>query len=190
MAVSLTALQSVYADTTDPWNFRTSGYEHAKFAATLAALSHAHYRQVLEIGCGNGELAKRLCLRCASYVGLDAVDVAIAEAEKSVPSGEFHQCFLPCRLPDGAFDLIVASEILYFLDQPGIFDLAGQIIARWPGSEIVAVNYLESTGNGLGGDEAADLFGAALAGHFQGQLAERTDKYRIDRYQPIGRGAR
>lgn len=186
MAVSLAQLQHLYADTTDPWNFRTSAYERAKFDATMATLSLRCYRHVLEIGCGNGELAKRLFQICESYVGLDAVEIAIEEAKKAIPLGEFHQCFLPDRLPDGTFDLIVASEILYFLDEHGIVDIARQIVRRWPNAEIIAVNFLEATDNELGGDTAAELFGAALADGFRGVTATRTDRYRIDHFHSIG----
>lgn len=180
MAVVLEDLRQKYAGSVDPWNFRTSPYEQQKFDATVSALSRDHYGTILEVGCGNGELAKRLAQMCDRYVGLDAVDVAIAEAKRELPIGEFHNLFFPCQLPEGEIDLIVLSEVLYFLDERGIVDLAGQISARWPQTEIMVVNYLGPSGNDLQGGAAALIFKAALGDTFQCRTITRLKLCRID----------
>ena len=186
--VDLAHLQGLYAQTGDPWDFRSSGYEQARFDATRAALARDSYRAILELGCGNGELARRLSPLAGRYVGLDAVDRAVTEARAAVPRGEFHRAWLPGPLPAGRFDLIVVSEVLYFLDRAGITALADQIACTWPGAEILSVNYLGPSGNTLQGGEAADIFARCLAPRFAVTLRRATRHYRIDRFQPVHSG--
>ena len=187
-AVKRTTLDALYADTDDPWNFRTSEYERRKYDATIAALPRAHFRHILEIGCGNGELARHLSTRCDAYTGLDAVEVALDAARRAVPQGRFVQAYLPCDLPEGAYDLIVLSEILYFLDAPGLGSLAAQIDSRWPAAPVLCVTWLGPSGNPLEGPEALHLFGAATA---RGTSCAREDvSYRIDRFEPLADGVR
>ena len=182
MAVSQERLEALYAQGDDPWGFRSSPYEAAKYAATLAALPHARYAHILEIGCGNGELARRLATRCDRYTGIDAVETALAAARLAVPEGRFVRTFLPGPLPPGAYDLIVVSEILYFLDRPGLADLAGRIDAAAPDARIVAVTWLGPSGNPLEGMEALDAFRAATP---RSSVPARVEAaYRIDLMGP------
>ena len=74
-------LQRLYAGSVDPWNFRESAYEQAKFAATRDALARPRYAACLELGCGNGELARHVAPLCDRYVGVDAVEIAHVEDE-------------------------------------------------------------------------------------------------------------
>ena len=178
-AVDAAALQALYAGGDDPWDFRTSDYEAAKFAATAAALPRPRYRSGLEVGCGNGELARRLAPRCDAYAGLDAVKAALAAARRAVPEARFHQGFLPCDLPTGAHDLIVLSEVLYFLDADGIDRLAAQIDERWPAADIVCVTWRGPSGNPLEGEAALALFLAAVEGR-TAATPRLEDRYRID----------
>ena len=105
MSVPLTALEALYAGGDDPWDFRTSPYEQARFAVTAAALARRRYASCLEIGCGNGSLARHLAARCDRYAGLDGVERALEAARASVPSGRFVRGFYPCDLPGGDHDL-------------------------------------------------------------------------------------
>lgn len=189
MAVPRTHLEKLYSATDDPWDFRSSPYEAARFEATLAALPRAGYVHALEIGCGNGELARRLAARCDAYSGLDAVDTALVAARQAVPTGTFTQGFLPCELPKGAYDLIVLSEILYFLDKAGLKDLASQLDCRWPDADILAVNWLGLSGNEIEGDAALAHFAAAT---MRDRLSYRPSdpRHRIDLFPPVSRDAR
>ena len=78
-AVPRDHLETIYADGDDPWGFRTSAYEQAKFRATRAALGRPSYASALEIGCGNGELARHIAPICDQYTGVDAVETALQE---------------------------------------------------------------------------------------------------------------
>ncbi len=178
MSATEADLAATYADGPDPWGFRTSAYEAAKFAATRAALPRARYRSGLEIGCGNGELARRLAPLCDAYTGLDAVETALAEARLAVPGARFVRAFLPCPLPPPVtYDLVVLSEILYFLDPAGIADLARQIP---PAADVLCVTWLGATGYALTGEATLEVLTGILAAGFSFARVAATDRYRID----------
>lgn len=182
-SVTQASLDELYEHTTDPWSFRTSEYEQRKYAATLAALGRVNYGTILEIGCGNGELARSLQKRCKYYVGVDAVAIALSEAKRVVPNGQFNQIYLPDELPDCNAELVVLSEILYFLDRRCLSLLAAQLRKRWPLAELLAVNMLGRTGNALSGEEALQHFASELGGVYQMAELAYTSEYRIDRLQ-------
>ena len=182
MAVKQGHLQALYAGGDDPWGFRTSAYEQAKYQATRAALAQSAYASALELGCGNGEFARHIAPLCANYTGVDAVASVLDAARCAVPGGRFVQAFLPCKLPGGPHDLILLSEVLYFLDLPGIAALGGQIARRWPAAEVVTVNWLGPSGNPLQGATSLIAFAKALRPAFTTNLVSRTPDYRIDRF--------
>lgn len=186
-AVPRGALDALYEATDDPWDFRTSAYEAAKFDATLAALPRARYAHALEIGCGNGELARRIAPRCDAYTGLDAVETALAAARRAVPGGRFVRAFLPGALPAGTYDLIVLSEVLYFLAREGIADLAARIDALAPAADVVCVTWRGWSGNPLEGEAALAAFRAATARAARRAALEAG--YRIDLFAPVPGGA-
>jgi len=185
MSVDKDHLRNLYAKTSDPWGFRESAYEQAKFAATRAAPSQPRYRAAFELGCGNGQLARHLAPLCDRYVGMDAIEVAIDAARQAVPEAEFMQGFYPCDLPQGAFDLLILSEILYFLDEGDLQRLGRDIAGRWPRAEIICVTWLGPSGNELQGEEALSVLTSALTTHRFARVT-RSEKYRIDRGLPRG----
>ena len=65
-----------YAEDPDPWQFATSEYEAAKYAATLEALPKPHYASALEIGCSIGVFTKALAARCDALIGVDTAEKA------------------------------------------------------------------------------------------------------------------
>ncbi len=183
MGVGLDHLEGLYATTSDPWGFAHSPYEQSKFAATRAALAKSGYRSAFELGCGNGELAHHLSDICARYTGMDAVATALRAARERVPEARFVQGFYPGPLPEGDFDLLILSEVLYFLDPDGLAQLAKDIAARWPDAEVLCVTWLGPTGNPLQGTEALKIFIGALQGH-RFTTPAKTPDYRIDRGLP------
>jgi SAM-dependent methyltransferase len=183
MGVGLDHLQGLYAETADPWGFEHSAYEQGKFAATRAALSQSGYHSAFELGCGNGQLARHLVDICERYTGMDAVATALRAARQTVPQGRFVQGFYPGPLPEGNFDLLILSEVLYFLDHGGLEQLAEDIVARWPKAEIICVTWLGPTGNPLQGEDAFECFARALKTHDFACVTQTKD-YRIDRALP------
>ncbi|WP_238369230.1 class I SAM-dependent methyltransferase [Heliomarina baculiformis] len=179
-SVSLNRLNEIYATSDDPWAFATSAYEQEKFQATRDALRQSSYAAALEIGCGNGELARYIAPLCTAYLGMDAVEKALQAAREKNPDAHFIKGYYPCALPHGPFDLIILSEFLYFLDAPDIVDLAAQIADNWPRAEIICVTYLGDTAHRLSGQQALDIFIEASRGAFRFTNRCQTTDYRID----------
>ncbi|ETX26684.1 methyltransferase [Roseivivax isoporae LMG 25204] len=176
-------LQRLYAGTDDPWSFRESAYEQARFRATAAALPRPRYAAALEIGCGNGELARHLAPRCERYHGVDAVEAALAAARCRVPGATFSRLFLPAPLPAGPFDLILLSEILYFLDAAGLQAL-GREVRRRPAADVVCVTWRGPTGHPLQGEEALARFVAASGRTFARRDSPRGCRIDVARGHP------
>jgi SAM-dependent methyltransferase len=121
MSLSPDYFEQLFSDSDDPWSFRTRWYEKRKRELTLASLPRQHYQRILEPGCANGELSARLAERCDSLLCQDLNDKAV-KLTKSRLSHYHHvrveQARMPEDWPSGEFDLIVLSEVGYFLD-PG-----------------------------------------------------------------------
>jgi 2-polyprenyl-3-methyl-5-hydroxy-6-metoxy-1,4-benzoquinol methylase len=135
----------LYARNPDPWDFETSAYEAHKFDATIAALEPP-YASALEVGCANGVLSERLAERCETLLAIDVVDAVLARARERVPGVTFERREIPEQWPDGAYDLIVCSEVLYYLDPPA-FDRTLTEIDRTlvPGGSLLAVHWRHQT---------------------------------------------
>lgn len=169
----------------DPWRFRTSGYEQDKYRVTLGALLRDTYETAIEVGCANGVFTRLLAARCRSLTALDASPVALdlaREACVGLPNVDFALGAIPAAFLAGPFDLIVVSEVLYYLTAADVGLFARLCADRLdPGGEIVLCHWLGETDYPLTGEEAADLF-AHEAGHL-GLVAERlcNDTYRLER---------
>jgi len=104
----------------DPWNYARSPFERFKRTILLRACGHYMHGRGLEIGCANGETTRHLARICLSLVALDGSATALNEARKRLGvdgNVRFLKATVPEQMPRGAFDLIVISEIAYYLPQ-------------------------------------------------------------------------
>lgn len=119
MSVATPYFDQLFADNDDPWAFRQRWYERRKRALTLAMLTRPRYASVFEPGCANGELSFELAPRCDRLMCCDTASAAVALARSRLsgfPHAEVQQGYLPSQWPAGEFDLIVLSELCYYLD--------------------------------------------------------------------------
>ncbi|BAH48493.1 putative methyltransferase [Rhodococcus opacus B4] len=113
--------ESMYAESADPWGFDERWYERRKYALTLAALPRPHYRRAFEPGCSIGVLTAQLARRCDRVVATDVVSGAVERARDRLRregvAGRVELCLasLVGPWPPGTFDLVVFSEVLYYL---------------------------------------------------------------------------
>ncbi|HET7799752.1 MAG TPA: bifunctional PIG-L family deacetylase/class I SAM-dependent methyltransferase [Humibacillus xanthopallidus] len=108
----------VHGDAPDPWGVDDSWYEERKRDLTLAALPRPRFRRALEVGCSIGALTARLASRCDAVLALDESAVALSSASRRLretPNVRLDRAHLPEAWPDGRFDLVVVSEVGYFL---------------------------------------------------------------------------
>lgn len=167
----------------DPWDFHADAYEQAKYLACLDLLAPRHCRG-LEIGCANGAFTRHLATRCDRLLALDLSEAALAQARaRGTPPGvTFARAELPGGWPEGRFDLIVLSEVLYYFRPPEIAELARLCAACLaPGGRVLLVNWLGETGEPLSGAEAADAFlGALPEGALRHSAGPAGRPYRTD----------
>ncbi len=177
-----TYFEEMYARDPDPWRFAQSDYEREKYAATLAALPRARYASALEVGCSIGVLTRQLAGRCDALLSLDVAEAALERARERCSDRDhvrFERRRVPADWPEGSFDLILLSEVVYYLDRDDVRRLAARVDATAsPGCDILLVHWLGETHYPLSGDEAASIFIEASAA----DLVEghREKDYRLD----------
>lgn len=175
---------ALYERSSDPWRFETSDYERQKYARTIAALGGRRFKSGFELGCSIGVLTARLAERCDKLLAGDCSEAAIALARRRPMPNDavvFRTMRAPDDLPDGEFDLIVLSEVLYFLSHDDL-----RAVAAYCGNSLetdgllLLVNYLGPTDTALSGDEAADAFIEATSGHARIVEQQRDTHFRLD----------
>ena len=176
--------EAMYAREADPWRFASSDYERAKYAATLAALPPRRFGRGLEVGCSIGVLTRALAGVCDAVLGVDVAEAALVQARATcagLPHVAFERMVVPGQWPAGGFDLIVFSEVLYYLGRAALQQAAARTLAALPtGGTVVLVNWRGETGTEIGGEAAADAFIGAGNPGLRPARQERTDAYRID----------
>ncbi len=174
-----------YAASADPWSYRTSSYEREKYAATLAALPSRPLGRVLEVGCSIGVFTRLLAPRCERLVAIDFSERALALAREElvgVENVELAHADFPAQAPAGEWDVVVCSEVLYYLDQRTLLDALEWLRARLQQrASVLAVSW---RGRGveepLRGDAVHDELARELSRWHT--LDRRHAGYRLDRF--------
>jgi cyclopropane fatty-acyl-phospholipid synthase-like methyltransferase len=175
---------ALYASDSDPWNFAVSPYEQRKYALTIKALAKPRYRSALEIGCSIGVLTRLLASRCDALLAIDAAQAALAEARRrcaDLPSVRFEQMFVPEEWPNGVFDLILLSEVVYYLSREDVDRLAGRATrSLGPGGAVILVHWTGPTDYPLSGDEAVAFFIERMGPTCIVDHLDRHSRFRMD----------
>jgi predicted TPR repeat methyltransferase len=178
-------LTGLYHTHPDPWGHLTRPYEREKYARTLDVMGARQFRQGLEVGCGIGALTELLAPRCDRLTSIECVCAALARARMRM-AGAPHVILIegaaPDDLPPIAPDLIVLSEVLYFMT-PGEIDR----LAAWIGTNarpdvlIIVVSWQGDTGEQLTGRGSVERFAGTLR-HGKHRRTD-CDGYRIDTFK-------
>ena len=180
---------SIYTADPDPWNFADSPYEQGKYALTLNAMPKPRYRSALEVGCSIGVLTRSLASRCDAVVAIDAARTPLVEARRrcaDLPGVRFEQMFVPEQWPDGVYELILLSEVVYYLSHADVGRLAARVTRSLPaGGSVLLVHWTGPTDYPLSGDEAVALFIERVGSTC---VVERSDRYRRFRLDVLSRG--
>jgi len=184
-AIDPAGFEAKFRDNIDPWDYRASRLERVKRRDLMLACGHRPYGRVLELASAIGVTSRALAPISLRLVALDASPTAIVEAERSgrdLANVTFERATLPGEMPAGPFDLIVASEIAYYLPERDLARLARMIPARLSrGGRVVLLHHLRPY------RDAAIHPALAHEGLFR-QLARRlvpdwrrrTARYRVD----------
>lgn len=178
--------EELYAASSDPWDFETSAYEREKYARTLGVLGERRFRRALEAGASIGVFTRMLADRCDELLAVDVSEKAVAAARERL-GGLDHvrveRRTLPEEMPEGPFDLIVASEVLYYFPREemlAMLDGFEGILA--PGGALLTVHWRRETRTyPLQGDEVHELL-AANTGLTPTESVTEPD-YRIDLFE-------
>jgi predicted TPR repeat methyltransferase len=181
--------EGLYAESGDPWGFETSEYEQNKYATTLAVLGERNFRRALEAGASIGVFTGMLADRCDELLAVDVSERAVAAARRRL-SGRRHvrveRRTLPEEMPDGPFDLIVASEVLYYFPREemlAVLQAFERELAR--GGALLAVHWRRETRTyPLQGDEVHEL----VAQNTRLEIGETIIEpdYRLDLFEDAG----
>jgi SAM-dependent methyltransferase len=134
-----------YQRDADPWKYGSSEYERAKYDATLAACGPGPFRSALELGGSIGVFSARLAGRCDALTTIDGSPTAVAAARTRLadfPGVTAIVGEIPDAIVSGSHDLVVASEILYYLDDDALtatLERLGEVLAG--DGRIVAVHW-------------------------------------------------
>jgi SAM-dependent methyltransferase len=177
MRHTLPHFDALFNTSDDPWLFRTRWYEARKRALTLACLPQQRFAHGFEPGCANGELSAHLALRCDQLLVCDGSLRAVSLAQQrtaSLANVQVHQAWMPDDWPDGAFDLIVISELGYFLTPHALKAMAVKAKASLrPGGTVLACHWRHRSDDcELDGDEVHRQLAAALALPHLSQVTE------------------
>lgn len=175
---------AIYSADPDPWRFESSGYERDKYAETLAALGDRRFYSGFEVGCSIGVLTRLLASRCERLLAVDVADAALEHARtrcRDLAQIRFARMCIPAEWPAGRFDLIVLSEVLYYLAPEDIAaTVAATLRASPTGGVVLLVHFIEPTDYPLSGDEAVELFAAASGNALKPVTCQRRARYRLD----------
>lgn len=137
--------EELYRDDIDPWGYTTSPYERAKYQATLAACGPGPFNRALELGASIGVFTELLASRCRALAAIDGAPTAVAAARSRLAALRHVSVIcgaIPEDLPGGQFDLVVASEVLYYLDPDGLIRTCDALQrGTATGSRLVAVHW-------------------------------------------------
>lgn len=155
-----------YRAAADPWQAGTSAYEQHKRERTLAACGDGPFASACDLGSGTGHLSQELAARSEALLALDGAPSAVAATAARLadhPGAEARKADLPGELPVGPFDLVVASEVLYYLSAAELTDVLGWLeSALAPEGRLVAVHW---TGEAPDLGQDAHAVHAALLAH-------------------------
>ncbi len=152
----------LYVGTEDPWQLSTRWYEERKYAITLALLPHRRYRHAFEPGCSIGTLTAQLARRCDHVTAVDVAEAAVRTADARLQEAGCRdrvtlvRSSLDAAWPSGPFDLLMLSEVAYYLNADALATVLRRECPRLQaGATVVAAHWRHAVADyPLTGDEA------------------------------------
>jgi SAM-dependent methyltransferase len=123
VSVPAAHFDQMYAESADPWDLAGRWYDRRKYALTVASLPSPSYRRAFEPACSVGVLTELLAARCETLLATDLSQDAVAVTRRRLraqPHVTVERQQIPGDWPPGTFDLIVLSEVGYYL-APAVF---------------------------------------------------------------------
>jgi SAM-dependent methyltransferase len=157
-----------YREDADPFGVRTRWYERRKTAGLLAVLAQERYALAWDAACGVGQVTEALAGRCDRVVASDASARAV-ELTRELTSADALVSALP-EVPEAAAeaDLVVLSEVLYYLPADDRAAVARRVDALPRAAEVVAVSWrAQAEDTWLSGSDSLVELGRSLGPGWQ-----------------------
>ncbi|MFL0576957.1 PIG-L family deacetylase [Brevibacterium luteolum] len=157
----------LYRHADDPWSVGQRWYERRRAELIMAMLPKPRFDRAFEPGCSIGMLSEQLADRCEELICADVVPAAVhAVRQRLRASGAGASVEVRCAgiedWPTGSFDLIVFSELAYYLsDESFAGFLTSAAASLRPGGVVLAAHWRHPV---PGGYRSAESAHAALAG--------------------------
>ena len=144
-SIDLAGFSAKFAGDDDPWRTFTAHDEAVKRAAILHALGPGPIGRVLELASGNGSNSAALAprsLRLDATEGTREGTALTARAIARYPHAHATLLSLPARPPLPVYDAVVIAEILYYLPERAMRQVARDA-ATWlrPGGTLVLAHH-------------------------------------------------
>ncbi|MEV8214698.1 bifunctional PIG-L family deacetylase/class I SAM-dependent methyltransferase [Leifsonia sp. NPDC077715] len=137
--------ERMHRERDDPWRVRTRWYERRRRAVLAASLPHERYGRVIELGCSVGETTALLADRCDELLAVDGSAAAVETAAERVrdrPHATVERMRVPGDWPPGHADLVVVSELAYYLPEDEWDAVIDRIHASLrPGGEVLLCHW-------------------------------------------------
>ena len=183
-----TALDDLHAEQEDPWGTDDRWYEARKRDLLLAVLPRRRHGRALEVGCSAGALAAVLRERVTSLVAADRSPAALRAArERLGTTADLRLMDLPHEWPEGSFDLVVVSEVGYFLS-PSALDLLVERVAgclERDGTVLLSHWRHPVAGWALDGPDVHERFAERLGRPLQAAYDDRDVQVRVHAHDPV-----
>ncbi|MDT5349369.1 MAG: hypothetical protein QOH91_2656 [Mycobacterium sp.] len=158
----------MYAGDDDPWQLSSRWYEKRKYAITMALLPNRRYRHAFEPGCSIGTLTALLAVRCDHVTAVDVAEAALCTADARLRAARLRgqvtlaRASLDDQWPPGPFDLLVLSEVAYYLDADALAEVMREECPRLQrGAAVVAAHWRHAVADyPLTGDRAHTIIAA------------------------------
>ena len=133
-------LDQLHTEQADPWGAQSRWYEERKRSLLLAALPRRRFVRTLEVGCSTGVLAQCLSDRADSLVAVDSSPAAVSLARDRLgDAADLRIMAVPHDWPEGRFDLVVISEVGYFLSPTQLEGLVQRVSSCLTPDGVVAL---------------------------------------------------
>jgi protein-L-isoaspartate O-methyltransferase len=176
--------EGLYRADPDPWKFQSSAYEARKYADTLAVIGERPVGRAFEMGCSIGVLTRQLAELCEHLVATELSQAALDQARRRCADRTNVEFALAKAMTDGidgAFDLMLLSEVVYYWDDTDLAQIAAAVCDHLAAEgRLVLVHWLGQTDYPRSADDAVDALFGRIGDRFEITLARRTDDYRMD----------
>ncbi len=170
----------MYAQAADPWQLESRWYEQRKYAITTALLPFPRYRLAFEPGCSIGVLTEKLAGRCDHVVSTDVNVAALDATNLRLTEHRLRERVTLLRgslddpWPAGPFDLVVLSEVCYYLQPATLREVLDREVPRLATTAtVVAAHWRHDVDEyPMNGDRANDIVGATKGLHHIGEYKD------------------